>query len=246
MACTLSAERLAELREIVHSASHLVFFGGAGVSTASGIPDFRGTNGLYTESEETDPPEYLLSHTCLYREPEKFYRYYRSSMLYPDAKPNPAHTALAELERRGILRAIITQNIDGLHQAAGSQHVLELHGSVSRNYCINCGKTCGADRILSSSGLPRCPDCGAMIRPDVVLYGEGLDPDTVMEAEKEIRAADVLIAAGSSLLVWPAASYVAGFRGSHLIMINYSETPYDDLADYLIRDSVADVLPALL
>lgn len=238
--------RINEIRDIVQSAEHLVFFGGAGVSTASGIPDFRGSAGLYNKTPENDRPEYLLSHACLYREPEKFYRYYRSSILYPDAKPNPAHIALASLEQSGILHAIITQNIDGLHQCAGSRNVLELHGSVMRNYCIRCGKAYGYHAVADTDGLPRCPECGAMIRPDVVLYGEGLDPDTVMAADKEIKQADVLIAAGSSLLVWPAASYVADFSGKHLIMINYSETPYDSLAEFIIRDSVAEVLPLLV
>ena len=239
---------LAELREKLHAAKHAVFFGGAGMSTASGIPDFRGQAGLYTVSEE-ESPEYLLSDICLRREPERFYAYYRTHLLYPDAKPNPAHFALAELEKEGVIRAVITQNIDGLHQAAGSRHVLELHGSVARSYCPKCGSPAEGDLIARTEGIPRCETCGGTVRPDVVLYGEFLPQGVFEEAKREIGEADFLLVGGSSLTVNPAASLVWLFgrkRAGTLAIVNFDETPYDTDADYVIRESVADVLPRLL
>ena len=239
-----------EIRKKLSEAEHAVFFGGAGMSTASGIPDFRGQAGLYTVSEE-EAPEYLLSDTCLQREPERFFAYYRRHMLYPDARPNPGHLALAELERRGIIKAVVTQNIDGLHQAAGSRHVLELHGSVARSYCVKCGRRAERDLSAETEGIPRCELCGGTVRPDVVLYGEFLPAGVFDEARHEIETADFLLVAGSSLTVHPAASLVwrCGRRrdgGKTLVIVNFDETPYDGEADYVIRESAAEVLPALL
>ena len=241
---------LSEIGRKLAASEHAVFFGGAGMSTASGIPDFRGQAGLYTVSGE-ESPEYLLSDTCLLREPERFFAYYRSHMLYPDAKPNPGHYALAEMERRGILKAVVTQNIDGLHQAAGSRHVLELHGSVARSYCVKCGRRAERDLIAETEGIPRCELCGGTVRPDVVLYGEYLPAAVFDEARQEIERADFLLVAGSSLTVNPAASLVWRFGrrrdgGKTMVIVNFDETPYDDEADYVIRESAAEVLPALL
>lgn len=241
---------LRDLRRKLLDAEHAVFFGGAGMSTASGIPDFRGQAGLYTTSAE-ESPEYLLSDTCLAREPERFFAYYRAHMLYPGAKPNPGHIALAEMERRGILKTVITQNIDGLHQAAGSRHVLELHGSVARSYCMKCGRRAEKDLIAETEGIPRCELCGGTVRPDVVLYGEFLPSGVFEEARREIERADFLLVAGSSLTVNPAASLVWRFGRRRngektLAIVNFDETPYDGDADYLIRESAAEVLPALL
>lgn len=241
---------LREIRRKISESEHMVFFGGAGMSTASGIPDFRGQAGLYTVSEE-ESPEYLLSDTCLLREPERFFRYYREHMLYRNAKPNPGHLALAELERRGILKAVITQNIDGLHQAAGSRHVLELHGTVARSYCVKCGRPAERDLIAETEGVPRCELCGGTVRPDVVLYGEFLPAGVFDEARREIEGADFLLVAGSSLTVNPAASLVWRFGSRRdgqktLVIVNYDETPYDGEADFVIRESAAEVLPALV
>lgn len=235
-------EDIKEIKEILRNSSHAVFFGGAGVSTASGIPDFRGAAGLYTVSNE--PAEYFLSRECLVNEPERFFQFYREKMLYPDALPNDAHFALASLEKEGIIKAVITQNIDGLHQMAGSKEILELHGTVARSYCDRCGKTYPFDFISTAAGVPRCT-CGSIVRPDVTLYGESLPADAFNRAAEHIEKADVLIAAGTSLTVYPAASLVANFKGDHLIIINYSSTPYDGLAEYVIRDSIVEVLPYL-
>lgn len=244
----MNANELEKLRKIVEASDNVVFFGGAGVSTGSGIPDFRGTNGLYAAPDaEDDPPEYLLSHTCLVHEPVKFFRYYYTHMLYPDAKPNAAHNALAELERRGKLRAVVTQNIDGLHHAAGSKNVFELHGTTSRNHCAVCGKEY-PPRYGDGKGpvtVPLC-SCGGVIRPDVVLYGEGLDGETFERAAEAIARADVLLVGGTSLTVQPAASLVGLYRGAHFILINLSETPYDGEAEFLIREPLETVLPQLL
>ena len=241
---------LKELRKRIRESEHMVFFGGAGMSTASGIPDFRGQAGLYTVSEE-ESPEYLLSDECLRREPERFFRYYRKHMLYPDARPNPGHYALAELERRGILKAVVTQNIDGLHQAAGSRHVLELHGTVARSYCVKCGRRAEKDLIAETKGVPRCELCGGTVRPDVVLYGEFLPSGVFDEARREMEEADFLLVAGSSLTVNPAASLVWRFGRRRdgqktLVIVNFDETPYDGEADLVIRKSAAEVLPALV
>ncbi len=238
------AEKIAAVRRILRESGNAVFFGGAGISTESGIPDFRGSRGLYTASEESDPPEYLLSRNCLLNEPEKFYRYYRTKMLYPDARPNAAHRALAKLEEQGILRAVVTQNIDGLHQAAGSRTVYELHGSTARARCDRCGRIHPASAIAGGDGIPRC-SCGGLIRPDIVLYEEGLDGEVFEAADRAIRQADVLLVGGSSLVVQPAASLVYRFRGRHLVLINLSETPCDGMAEYLLRAPLSEVLPAL-
>lgn len=231
------------VREILRDAKHVVFFGGAGVSTESGIPDFRGSGGLYTSEGEGN--EYYLSRRCLTIDPMAFYRFYRKNMVFPDAKPNRAHLALAKLEEKGKLRAVITQNIDGLHQQAGSRRVLELHGTVSRFYCMRCGKVFDSAYVDSEPDVPKCSECGGIVRPDVTLYGESLDGFIFRDAENEVRAADVLIAGGSSLTVYPAASLVGNFEGKHLIIINYSPTAYDDSAEYVFRASISEVLSAL-
>ncbi|MBQ2715961.1 MAG: NAD-dependent protein deacylase [Clostridia bacterium] len=231
------------IREILREAKHVVFFGGAGVSTESGIPDFRGSGGLYTSEGEGN--EYYLSRRCLTINPLAFYNFYNKNMVYPDAKPNRAHYALAKLEEKGILKSVITQNIDGLHQSAGSRRVIELHGTVSRSYCMRCGKVCEPNVLGKDEIVPKCPACGGIVRPDVTLYGEALDGFTFRDAENEIAAADVLIVGGSSLTVYPAASLVGNFEGKHLIIINYSPTDYDRSAEFVIRESVGEVLSAL-
>lgn len=236
-----------ELKNIAAAAENIVFFGGAGVSTASGIPDFRGSGGLYTDYEsEDEPPETVLSGAYLCRYPERFFAYYKTHMLYPGAEPNDAHYALAELERCGKLRALITQNIDGLHREAGSRNVIELHGSVKRNYCTHCGREYPLSFILESDGVPRCKRCGALVRPDVVLYGEGLDGGSYGAAEDAIAEADILIVGGTSLTVQPAASLVEVFCGEHMIIINRTPTPYDDYAEFVIREPIEQVLRELV
>ncbi len=233
-----------QIREILRTSECAVFFGGAGVSTDSGIPDFRSAGGLYSADEERS--EYLLSAYCLAREPEKFFSFYRDHMLYPNAEPNDTHIALARLEEEGILKGVITQNIDGLHQLAGSEVVYELHGTVHENYCVSCGKEYSLDFMTDADSIPRCSECGSMVRPNVVLYGEGLDAEPFMAAEDLIAEADVLIVGGTSLVVEPAASLVSRFRGEHLIIINYTPTPYDGIAEYVIRDSISEVFSALV
>ena len=232
------------LNQIVSEAKRIVFFGGAGVSKGSGIPDFRGTGGLYT-SGGSESPEEILSGTYLRRYPQKFYDYYRKNMLYPDAKPNAAHLKLAEWERMGKLTSVITQNIDGLHQAAGSRNVIELHGSVLRNYCVPCGEDHSLEYILKSEGVPRCRVCGGVVRPDVVMYGENLDGAAFMQAQSDIAEADVLIVGGTSLTVYPAAGLIRYFQGEHLIIINRTPTPYDRYAELVIREPIEKVLAEL-
>ncbi len=231
------------IKKLVDGSNSTVFFGGAGVSTASGIPDFRGNNGLYKiESEYGAPPEEILSGRYLHKDPERFYKYYRENMLYPSAEPNGAHKALARLERLGKLTAVITQNIDGLHQAAGSDKVIELHGSVLRNYCLECRREYSLEDIIESSGVPHCTLCGSIVRPDVTLYGEALDLNAFYEAEEACINADVLIVGGTSLTVNPAASLVGTYKGDHLIIINKSPTPYDRYAEYVIREPIEEAL----
>ena len=237
------SKEIESIREILREAKHVAFFGGAGVSTESGIPDFRGSGGLYTSEGEGN--EYYLSRRCLTINPLAFYNFYNKNMVYPDAKPNRAHYALAKLEEKGILKSVITQNIDGLHQSAGSRRVIELHGTVSRHYCMRCGKVCEPNTLEKNEIVPKCPACGGIVRPDVTLYGEALDGFTFRDAENEIAAADVLIVGGSSLTVYPAASRVGNFEGKHLIIINYSPTDYDRPAEFVIRESVGEVLSAL-
>lgn len=230
------------IKRIVDEAENVVFFGGAGVSTESGIPDFRGSGGLYTGAEGDVSPEEILHVKYFIEHPEKFYEYYKANMLYPNALPNPAHYALARLEEQGKLSGVITQNIDGLHQAAGSKNVIELHGTVDRNICLHCGKVFSQQYVQKSNGVPRCDECGHMIRPDIVLYGEALDSDPFYAAQELIYYADVLIVGGTSLRVAPASTLVQDFEGEHLIIVNYDPTPYDALAEYVLNDSIADVL----
>ena len=231
------------LQQMVDQARKIVFFGGAGVSTESGIPDFRSVDGLYHQKFDY-PPEQMLSHTFYERHPEEFFRFYREKMLALDAQPNAAHRKLAELEQAGKLTGVVTQNIDGLHTKAGSRKVFELHGSVWRNYCQSCGKLYGPEFIQQSEGVPRC-SCGGRIKPDVVLYEEGLDNDVVSGAISAIRQADLMIVAGTSLTVYPAAGLVHYFRGSHLVLINRDATPYDSSADLVLHEKVGEVLGAL-
>lgn len=228
------------LKQWIDESSNIVFFGGAGVSTESGVPDFRSVDGLYNQ-EYAYPPETILSHTFYCRNTEEFYRFYRNKMLFPDAKPNKAHLALAKLEADGKLKAVVTQNIDGLHQMAGSKEVLELHGSVLRNYCGKCGKFYGLDTILHSDGVPTCA-CGGTIKPDVVLYEEGLDTHTIQKAVRYIANADMLIIGGTSLTVYPAAGLVDYYRGKKLVLINKSVTSMDDRADLVIDGPIGEIL----
>ena len=237
-------EKKVLLKKWIAESDNIVFFGGAGVSTESKIPDFRSVDGLYNQKYQY-PPETILSHTFYQRRTEEFFEFYRDKMLYPEAQPNGAHLALARLEQMGKLKAVITQNIDGLHQAAGSKKVLELHGSVLRNYCTRCHKFYDVDHILHSEGIPRC-ECGGVIKPDVVLYEEGLDSMTLNEAIRCIRQADMLIVGGTSLTVYPAAGLVDDYRGSKLVLINKSITLLDDWANLLINGPIsmlAECLP---
>lgn len=229
-----------KLQELIDESKRVVFFGGAGVSTESGIPDFRSTDGLYHQ-EYAYPPETILSHSFFMRKTEEFYRFYRAKMLCLNAGPNPAHQKLAELEKAGKLTAVVTQNIDGLHQKAGSKNVLELHGSVLRNYCMRCGKFHTAEEILHSTGIPTC-ECGGVIKPDVVLYEEGLDDQVMSEAIDQIRKADLLIIGGTSLVVYPAAGMIRYFGGDHLVLLNKSATSADAHATLCIRESIGTVL----
>ena len=229
------------LQKWIDESSRIVFFGGAGVSTESGVPDFRSVDGLYNQKYDY-PPEEILSHTFYRRKPEEFYRFYRDKMIYTDALPNKAHLKLAELEEKGKLTAVVTQNIDGLHQAAGSKTVYELHGSVLRNYCEKCHKFFDEKYILSSEGVPVCDKCGGRVKPDVVLYEEGLDQDIINASVRAIAAADTLIIGGTSLVVYPAAGLVEYFRGDNLVLINKSVTSADRNADLVIHDSIGKVL----
>ncbi len=229
-----------ELKKLIDDSNNIVFFGGAGVSTESGIPDFRSVDGLYNQKYDY-PPETILSHSFFMRKTEEFYKFYRDKMICTSAKPNYAHIALAKLEEMGKLKAVVTQNIDGLHQMAGSKIVYELHGSVLRNYCMKCRKFYGLEAITESTGVPKCT-CGGTIKPDVVLYGEGLDDDTTKKAVRAIARADVLIIGGTSLNVYPAASFIKYFQGSQIVLINKSETPFDTDANVIIRDPIGQVL----
>ncbi len=236
-------DKIEVLQQMIDESEKIVFFGGAGVSTESGIPDFRSVDGLYHQKYDY-PPETILSHTFFMRKPEEFYRFYRDKMLCLSAKPNAAHKKLAELEKAGKLTAVITQNIDGLHQAAGSRKVYELHGSVLRNYCQKCGKFYTAEYILNSMGVPKC-ECGGVIKPDVVLYEEGLDQETIEKSVQAIREADMLIIGGTSLVVYPAAGLIDYYNGNKLVLINKSETSRDSLADLIITDSIGEVLSGI-
>lgn len=233
-------ESIEKLKEMVEDSDNIVFFGGAGVSTESGIPDFRGTDGLYHQQWRY-PPEVILSHSFYESNPDEFFRFYRAKLLMPDAKPNAAHAKLAELEKRGKLRAVITQNIDGLHQAAGSKNVLELHGSVLRNYCEKCGKFYGLDFMLHSEGVPHCT-CGGRIKPDVVLYEEALNGNVLNRAVRVIAQADLLIIGGTSLNVYPAAGLIRYYCGNKLVLINKTAVAQDLSADMVITDPIGETL----
>lgn len=237
-------EKIAAFQQMLDESHYIVFFGGAGVSTESGIPDFRSVDGLYHQQYDY-PPETILSHTFYRRNPEEFYRFYKNKMLFLDAKPNMAHKKLAQWEAEGKLKAVITQNIDGLHQAAGSKNVLELHGSVLRNYCEDCGAFYDVDYIKKAEGIPHCEKCGGMIKPDVVLYEEGLNEDTVQKAIRAISRADLLIIGGTSLVVYPAAGLINYFRGKHLVLVNKSATDRDSEADLLLPTSIGEVFGQL-
>jgi len=236
-------DNIAILKQWIDESDNIVFFGGAGVSTESGIPDFRSVDGLYNQQYDY-PPETILSHTFFMRKTEEFYRFYRAKMIAPDVKPNIAHIALAKLEEMGKLKAVVTQNIDGLHQSAGSKNVLELHGSVLRNYCEKCGKFFGVEKIIETEGLPKC-DCGGTIKPDVVLYEEGLDSDTMSRSIRAISEADLLIVGGTSLAVYPAAGLLDYYRGSKLVLINRDATARDGIADLIIHEKIGSVFSTL-
>ena len=236
-----------ELKEIIDNSDNIVFLGGAGISTESGIPDFRSADGLYNAKIEYGlSPETIISHSYFMSHTETFYDYYFKNMIYIDAKPNVAHFALAKLEEMGKLKAVVTQNIDNLHQLAGSKNVLELHGSVYRNYCMDCGEFYSLKDIINEDGVPHCKKCGGIIKPDVVLYEEPLDNSVWNKAYKAIADADVLIVGGTSLVVYPAASLVSAYRGNKLVLINKGETSYDNLAAVAIHDSIGKVLSAVV
>jgi NAD-dependent deacetylase len=234
-------DKIIKLQEIIDNSDNIVFFGGAGVSTESGIPDFRSVDGLYNQKYDY-PPEEILSHTFFMRKPEEFYRFYKDKMLELDIEPNAAHKKLAELEKAGKLKAVVTQNIDGLHQKAGSKIVYELHGTVHKNYCMSCKKFFDARYVKAAEKIPYCDECGGLIKPDVVLYEEGLDDRTVHGAVNAIAKADVLIIAGTSLTVYPAAGMVRYFGGSNLVLINRDPTPMDNAANLVIHSKVGEVL----
>lgn len=229
-----------KLKKAVQECNNIVFFGGAGVSTESGIPDFRSVDGLYNQKYKY-PPETIISHSFYMRRTEEFYEFYKDKMLFTDAKPNQAHIRLAELEKEGKLKAVITQNIDGLHQMAGSKEVLELHGSVHRNYCRQCGKFFDLQYIVDSSGIPVCDQCGGIIKPDVVLYEESLNQETIAKTINYISLADMLIIGGTSLVVYPAAGLIDYFRGKYLVVINMASTSRDNQANILINDKIGTV-----
>lgn len=237
--------KVKKLQEIIDESQRIVFFGGAGVSTESGIPDFRSVDGLYHQKFKY-PPEVMLSHTFFMQNTWDFFDFYKNRVIPADPKPNAAHLKLAELEKAGKLIGVVTQNIDGLHQAAGSEKVYELHGSVLRNYCMNCGKFFDYKYILNASGIPECDVCGGTVKPDVVLYEEGLDNDTVVGAVNAISAADTMIVAGTSLVVYPAAGLLQYFRGKWLILINRDPTPADASANLVVHDKVGEVLSQII
>jgi len=241
----VDSEGIKAFQEIIDRSRRIVFFGGAGVSTASGIPDFRSAEGLYAEEADGISPEMILSKSFFYLEPEKFFDWYRKHMLYPEAKPNAAHRKLFELERADKLRGIVTQNVDGLHKVAGNIRVYELHGNVHENYCMECNASYPAEVILESDGIPRCRDCGGVIRPNVVLYGEALPKYVCIGAIREITNADTLIVAGTSLTVEPAASFLSHFRGKNLVVINRDPIPAEEQASLVLRGDVAEIMGQL-
>lgn len=234
-------QEIERLQSMIDESSRIVFFGGAGVSTESGIPDFRSADGIYHQAYRYSPEE-VVSHSFFVKHPEAFYEFYKEKMMILDAKPNPAHLKLAELERAGKLSAVVTQNIDGLHQAAGSRQVYELHGSILRNYCMDCHTFYDAEYVKAADGIPRCEKCGGMIKPDVVLYEEGLDSSTIQGAVRAISGADMLIIGGTSLVVYPAAGFIDYFHGKHLVLINKSETARDVRANLTITAPIGSVM----
>ena len=238
-------DNISKLKAMIEASDNIVFFGGAGVSTESGIPDFRSETGIYnTVHKYGCSPEQILSHSYFMRKPEIFYDFYKTTMIYTDAEPNDAHKVLARLEAMGKLKAVVTQNIDGLHQKAGSKAVYELHGTIMKNYCMKCGAPYDLEYVIQSDGVPRCEKCGGMVKPDVVRYEEGLDDTTIRKSVRAIAEADVLIIGGTSLNVYPAAGFINYYQGNKLVLINKSETPYDVKADLLIHDSIGKVLKA--
>ena len=240
-------QELQELISVIRESDNIVFFGGAGVSTESNIPDFRSANGLWNEKLQINfTPEQLVSHTFFVKYPEEFFKFYKDKLIYPDAQPNAAHKALAKLEEMGKVKAVVTQNIDGLHQAAGSKVVYELHGSVLRNYCMECGAFYDEKFILESEGIPTCPKCGGRVKPDVVLYEEGLDNDIIRGAVSAISKADTLIIGGTSLVVYPAAGLIDYFNGKNLVLINKSETSADRRADIVIHEAIGEVFTEIM
>lgn len=235
-------EEVAQLQKWIDESDNIVFFGGAGVSTESGLPDFRSENGVFSAmSEYGYRPETILSHSFFQQNPEVFFRYYKKTLLYPDAEPNDCHKALAKLEADGKLKAVITQNIDDLHQKAGSKNVLELHGTLYRNYCVKCGQTFPLDYVTQEEGITRCSHCGGIVRPDVVLYEESLNEDTIQKSVEYIANAEVLIVGGTSLNVYPAAGLIRYYRGKKMVLINKTATPYDDQASLIITRSIGEV-----
>lgn len=240
-------EKIISLRDMIKDSDNIVFFGGAGVSTESDIPDFRSSDGLFSKKlNKHFSPEQLVSHTFYVHYPEDFYAFYKDKLIYPDARPNKAHKALAYLEKIGKLRAVVTQNIDGLHQMAGSKNVLELHGSVNSNTCQSCGYNMDLKEFLDLDLVPKCPKCGGSVKPDVVLYEESLNEDTIIKTIKAISEADMLIVGGTSLVVYPAAGFLDYFKGRHIVLINKAETSYDRRADLVINDSIGNVLDMVI
>ncbi len=238
----MDAGKIGTLQQIIDRSRRIVFFGGAGVSTASGIPDFRSAEGLYAEEAGGISPEMILSKSFFYLQPEQFFDYYRGHLLYPDAKPNAAHRKLFELEQADRLRGIVTQNVDGLHKAAGNIRVYELHGNVHENHCMDCNASYPMEAILRSEGIPRCSDCGGVIRPDITLYGEPLEKYVCIGAIREITNADTLIVAGTSLAVEPAASFISHFRGKNLVVLNRDPIPAEEQATLVIHGDVAEIM----
>ena len=240
-------EKIKELKRIIDESNNIVFFGGAGVSTESGIPDFRSANGLYNQDLGREvSPEEMISHTFYVNHPEQFFEFYRDKLIYEDAEPNACHKALVELEKQGKVKAVVTQNIDGLHQKAGSKVVYELHGSTLRNYCENCGTYYGIEKVTGTDGVPRCDKCGGTVKPDVVLYEEGLDSDVIDGAVRAISEADTLIVGGTTLIVYPAAGLIHYFKGKHIVLINMSATSADSSADLVIREPIGEVFAELM
>ena len=236
-------QKVKQLADIIKGSDNIVFFGGAGVSTASGIPDFRSSNGLYSKKLNRNfSPEQAVSHSFFVKYPEEFFDFYKKNLVYPDARPNDCHIALAKLEEEGKLKAVVTQNIDGLHQASGSKKVYELHGSVLRNYCTRCMEFYDAEYVMKADGVPKCNKCGGVVKPDVVLYEEGLDDQTISGAIKAISEADTLIIGGTSLIVYPAAGLINYFQGHNLVLINKSSTSADQRADLVINADIARVM----